>query len=100
MDVKTAFLYGYLNEEVYVEQPKGFEDPHKPNGVYKLIKALCGLKQAPRAWYDRLSSHLLTHGYTCGSVDNTLFLKNVKAHVVIAQVYVDDIIVGSTSDLL
>ncbi|CAL9026178.1 unnamed protein product [Prunus brigantina] len=99
MDVKTAFLNGVLNEEVYVEQPKGFEDPHHPNDVFRLKKALYGLKQAPRAWYERLSSHLLGNGYVRGSVDKTLFVKRFKKDVLIAQVYVDDIVVGSTSDL-
>ncbi|CAL8162045.1 unnamed protein product [Prunus armeniaca] len=99
MDVKTAFLNGVLNEEVYVEQPKGFEDPHHPNDVFRLKKALYGLKQALRAWYERLSSHLLGNGYVRGSVDKTLFVKRFKKDVLIAQVYVDDIVVGSTSDL-
>ncbi|CAL8988995.1 unnamed protein product [Prunus brigantina] len=99
MDVKTAFLNGVLNEEVYVEQPKGFADPHHPNDVFRLKKALYGLKQAPRAWYERLSSHLLGNGYVRGSVDKTLFVKRFKKDVLIAQVYVDDIVVGSTSDL-
>ncbi|KAM1216897.1 hypothetical protein ACFX2J_013128 [Malus domestica] len=83
-----------------LEQPKGFEDPHNPNGVYKLRKAFNGLKQAPCAWYDMLSSHLLTHGYIRGLVDNTLFVNKVKSYVVIAQVYADDIVVSSTSDSL
>ena len=83
-----------------MEQPKGFKDPHKPDGVFKLTKALYGLKQAPRAWYDMFSSHLLTYGYTRGFVDKTLFVKKVQSHVVIAQVYVDDIVVGSTFDSL
>jgi hypothetical protein len=59
MDVKSAFLNGILHEEVYVEQPKGFMDPHYPQHVYKLKKALYGLKQAPRAWYERLTTYLL-----------------------------------------
>ncbi|CAL8084935.1 unnamed protein product [Prunus armeniaca] len=99
MDVKIAFLNGVLNEEVYVEQPKGFEDPHHPNDVFRLKKALYSLKQAPRAWYERLSSHLLGNGYVRGSVDKTLFVKKFKKDVLIAQVYVDDIVVGSTSNL-
>ena len=83
-----------------MEQQKGFEDPHRLDEVYKLMKALYGLKQAPCAWYDILYSHLLAHGYTHGSVDSTLSVKKVKSHVVIAQVYVDDIVVRSTSDFL
>ena len=98
MDVKSAFLNGLLKEEAFVEQPKGFEDPHFPNHVYKLDKALYGLKQAPRAWYERLTDFLISHGYTRGSVDKTLFIKKVKSDVIIAQIYVDDIVFGSTSD--
>jgi len=64
MDVKSAFLNGILQEEVYVEQPKGFQDPHHPHHVYKLKKALYGLKQAPRAWYERLTTYLLAKGFT------------------------------------
>ena len=63
MDVKSAFLNGYLNEEVYVAQPKGFQGPIHPNHVYKLKKALYGLKQALRAWYERLSDYLIRKGY-------------------------------------
>ena len=74
MDVKSAFLNGYLKEEVFVEQPLGFENHEFPNHVYKLEKALYGLKQAPRAWYDRLSSYLLENHFRKGSADNTLFL--------------------------
>jgi hypothetical protein len=66
MDVKSAFLNGILQEEVYVEQPKGFQDPHHPHHVYKLKKALYGLKQALRAWYERLTTYLLTKGFTRG----------------------------------
>ena len=63
MDVKSAFLNGMLQEEVYVEQPNGFVDPHRPDDVYKLKRALYGLKQAPRAWYDRLTTYLTEHGF-------------------------------------
>ncbi|KAM2279879.1 hypothetical protein ACFX1S_040660 [Malus domestica] len=97
MDVKSAFLNGILQEEVYVEQPKGFVDPKHPDHVYRLKKALYGLKQAPRAWYDKLSTYLLKKGYTRGAVDKTLFVKRIKKDVMIAQVYVDDIVFGSTS---
>ena len=64
MDVKSVFLNGYINELVYVEQPRGFEDEKKPNHVYKLRKTLYGLKQAPRAWYERLRDFLLSKGFT------------------------------------
>src|ERR1044072_7156696 len=73
MDVKSAFLNGYLNEEVYVEQPKGFVHPHHPEHVYKLKIALYGLKQAPRAWYERLTEFLTNHGYNKGGSDNSVF---------------------------
>ena len=63
MDVKSAFLNGFIEEEVYVKQPPGFENPKFPNRVYKLQKALYGLKQAPRAWYDRLKTFLLAQGF-------------------------------------
>ena len=81
MDVKSAFLNGFLNEEVYVAQPKGFEDPHHPDYVYKLKKALYGLKQAPRAWYDRLTEFFTKKGYIRGGVDRTLFVKKVKSYL-------------------
>ena len=97
MDVKSAFLNGLLNEEVYVAQPPGFENYEKPDYVYKLDKALYGLKQAPRAWYDRLSSFLLDHGYTRGKVDITLFTKCLNDNLLLVQIYVDDIIFGSTN---
>jgi hypothetical protein len=78
MDVKSAFLNGYIQEEVYVEQPLGFEDDKKPNNVYKLIKALYGLKQAPRAWYERLRDFLLSKGFVKDKVDTTLFTKKIR----------------------
>ncbi|GJU52408.1 retrovirus-related pol polyprotein from transposon TNT 1-94 [Tanacetum coccineum] len=96
MDVKSAFLNGFINEEVYVAQPPGFIDFEKPNYVYKLKKALYGLKQAPKAWYDRLKSFLIKHEYSMGMVDNTLFTKKSQSDLIIVQIYVDDIIFGST----
>ena len=100
MDVKSAFLNGMLQEEVYVEQPKGFIDPHRPDDVYKLKRALYGLKQAPRAWYDRLTAYLTEHGFKRGSVDTTLFIRKDKNSFVVAQLLVDDIIFGATNDSL
>ena len=96
MDVKSAFLNGYLKEEVYVMQPPGFESKEFSNHVFKLDKELYGLKQAPRAWYERLSNFLLENGFRRGKVDNTLFLKSKGEHLLIVQVYVDDIIFGAT----
>jgi hypothetical protein len=100
MDVKSAFLNGYLNETVFVEQPPGFVDFEFPNHVFKLSKALYGLKQAPRAWYDRLSSFLSEKGFRRGKIDSTLFIKNTDSDILLVQIYVDDIIFGSTNELL
>ncbi|XP_073277629.1 uncharacterized protein [Primulina huaijiensis] len=97
MDVKSSFLNGILCEEVYVRQPKGFEDPHNLDHVYKLKKALYGLKQAPRAWYGRLTEYLLEIGFKRGEVDKTLFIQKSKGEILICQIYVDDIIFGSSS---
>lgn len=77
MDVKSAFLNGFLNE-VYVDQPKGFIDPSCPQQVCKLQKALYGLKQAPKAWYDHLAEFLINKGYTRGGSERTLFIKRSK----------------------
>ncbi|GJT87132.1 putative ribonuclease H-like domain-containing protein [Tanacetum coccineum] len=96
MDVKSAFLYGTIGEEVYVYQPPDFIDPAYPNKVYKVIKALYGLHQAPRAWYETLSSFLLENGFKIGTIDKTLFIKKNKSDIMLVQVYVDDIIFGST----
>ena len=98
MDVKSAFLNGCLHEEVFVEQPKGFQDPHFPDHVLRLKKALYGLKKAPRAWYDCLTTYLLDHGFKRGQADWTLFVKRDKKSLLVAQVYVDDIVFGLTSD--
>ncbi|GJX00195.1 putative ribonuclease H-like domain-containing protein [Tanacetum coccineum] len=96
IDVKNAFLYGTIDEEVYVSQPPGFVDPKFPKKVYKVEKALYGLHQAPRAWYATLSTFLLKSGYRRGTIDKTLFIKKDKNDIMLVQVYVDDIIFGST----
>ncbi|GJS22843.1 putative ribonuclease H-like domain-containing protein [Tanacetum coccineum] len=100
MDVKSAFLYGTIEEEVYVCQPPGFEDPQFPDKVYKVEKALYGLHQAPRAWYETLSTYLLENGFRRGIIDKTLFIKKDKGDILLVQVYVDDIIFGSTKKSL
>nr|ABF95048.1 retrotransposon protein, putative, unclassified [Oryza sativa Japonica Group] len=97
MDVKSAFLNGPISELVFVEQPPGFEDPKLPNHVYKLHKALYGLKQAPRAWYECLRDFLLKNGFEIGKADTTLFTKKFENNLFICQIYVDDIIFGSTN---
>ena len=89
MDVKSAFINGYLNEEVYVAQPKGFIDPIYPQHVYKLNEALYRLKQAPRAWQEHLTIYLSHKGFSRGSVDKTLFINKSETYMVIAQIYVD-----------
>jgi hypothetical protein len=76
-ECEECFFNGYINKEVYVEQPPGFKDYKKPNHVYKLRKALYGLKQAPRAWYERLRDFLLSKGFIMGKVDTTLFTKKI-----------------------
>nr|GEZ97526.1 uncharacterized mitochondrial protein AtMg00810-like [Tanacetum cinerariifolium] len=97
MDVKTTFLYGPLKEEVYVNQPDGFVDPYHPDKVYRLKKALYGLKQAPKAWYDELSTFLVSKGFSKSSIDPTLFITKHRGDILLVQIYVDDIIFGSTN---
>nr|GFB69748.1 hypothetical protein [Tanacetum cinerariifolium] len=96
MDVKTTFLNGELKEKVHVSQPEGFIDPDHPTHVYRLKKALYGLKQAPRAWYDTLSRFLLENKFSKGAVDPTLFTRKADKHILLVQIYVDDIIFAST----
>jgi hypothetical protein len=100
MDVKSTFPNGVIQEEVYVRQPPGFESPKYPDRVYKLSKALYGLKKAPQAWYARLKTFLLEHGYVMGSVDKTLFTLNHGTDFLLIQIYVDDIIFGGSSHTL
>ncbi|WVZ52127.1 hypothetical protein U9M48_003217 [Paspalum notatum var. saurae] len=100
MDVKSAFPNRFIEEEVYVRQPPGFESARFPDRVYKLRKALYGPKQAPRAWYARLKSFLLKCGFVMGSVDKTLFLLSRGGDTTIVRIYVDDIIFGGSSHAL
>ncbi|GKB03228.1 putative ribonuclease H-like domain-containing protein, partial [Tanacetum coccineum] len=100
VDVKSAFLYGTIEEKVYVSQPLGFVDPEFPKKVYKVEKALYGLHQPPRAWYETLSTYMLENGFYRRQIDKTLFIKRVKSDILLVQVYVDDIIFGSTKKSL
>ncbi|WVZ63797.1 hypothetical protein U9M48_013402 [Paspalum notatum var. saurae] len=100
MDVKSAFLNGFIEEEIYMRQPPDFESAKFSDWVYKLRKALYGLKQAPRAWYARLKSFLLKSGFVMGSVDKSLFLLSRGGDTLIVQIYVDDIIFGGSSHAL
>nr|GEV54503.1 copia protein [Tanacetum cinerariifolium] len=97
MDVKMAFLHGSLKEDVYMSQPEGFIDVDHPSHVYKLKKALYGLKKALRAWYDELSKFLLQNHFSNGIVDPTLFIRRFNDDILVVQVYVDDIIFDSTN---
>ncbi|GJX10540.1 retrovirus-related pol polyprotein from transposon TNT 1-94 [Tanacetum coccineum] len=100
MDVKSALLNGKLKEEVYVKQPLGFESSEFPNHVCKLEKSLYGLKQAPRTWYETLSTFLTEHKFVRVKIDNILFVYKTQTDVILVQIYVDDIIFGSTSTKL
>ncbi|GJX01204.1 putative ribonuclease H-like domain-containing protein [Tanacetum coccineum] len=100
MDVKSAFLYDKIKGEVYVCQPLGFEDPDFPDRVYKVEKVLYELHQAPRVWYETLSTSLLDNGFQRGKIDKTLFIRRDKGDILLVQVYVDDIIFGSTKKSL
>nr|GFA77069.1 hypothetical protein [Tanacetum cinerariifolium] len=100
MDVKSAFLYGTIEEEVYICQPPGFKDPNYPDKVYKVVKALYGLYQTLSAWYETLANYLLKNGFQRGKIYQTLFIKKQKADILLVQMYVDDIIFGSTNNKL
>nr|GFB60020.1 putative ribonuclease H-like domain-containing protein [Tanacetum cinerariifolium] len=97
MDVKSAFLYETIDEEVYVMQPPGFQDLKFSARVYKVEKAMYGLHQALRAWYGTLSKYLLKNGFQRGTIDQTLFIKRHRGDFLLVQVYVDDIIFGSSN---
>ncbi|XP_071685423.1 uncharacterized protein [Lolium perenne] len=98
LDVKNAFLHGVLEEEVYMKQPPGFENSQTPHFICKLDKALYGLKQAPRAWFSRLSNKLYSLGFVPSKADTSLFLFNKSGIIIYVLIYVDDIIVTSSSD--
>ncbi|GJV84160.1 putative ribonuclease H-like domain-containing protein [Tanacetum coccineum] len=98
MDVKSAFLYGTIEEEVYVHQPPGFVDPAHSNKVYKVIKALYGLHQAPRAWYETLSYFLMENGFRRGTIDKTLFTKKKKSDIIIKRQDQNFVAIGSAED--
>jgi hypothetical protein len=100
MDVKSAFLNGTLEEEVYLEQPEGFKLTENQDYVCKLKKALYGLKQAPRAWFSRLDNYLQQQGYKRGTTDNNLYIKIEEQNMIVVVVYVDDIIFGSNLTIL
>jgi histone deacetylase 1/2 len=97
LDVKNAFLHGVLEEEVYMRQPPGYEDKGKPSHICKLDKALYGLKQAPRAWYSRLSAKLINIGFVASKSDMSLFIYRKFSTTIYMLIYVDDIIVASSS---
>ncbi|GJS95910.1 retrovirus-related pol polyprotein from transposon TNT 1-94 [Tanacetum coccineum] len=92
----ASFLNGELKEEVYVSQPEGFVNPDHPTHVYRLKKALYSLKQAPRAWYNTLSRFLMDNKFSKGVVDPILFTQKTGKHILLVQIYVDDVIFAST----
>ena len=96
MDVETAFLNGTLDYEIYMEQPKGFQDPNKPDHVCRLKKSLYGLKQSARCWNATLDDYLLSEGYTKSDADDCIYVKLIRSndieHFVILAVYVDDVV--------
>jgi hypothetical protein len=100
MDIKSSFLNGELEEEVYIEQPEGFQLSENIDYVCKLKKALYGLKQTPRAWYFKLDKYLQQAWFRKGSADNNLYIKVSQGNILLIEVYVDDIIFGSDDDRL
>ncbi|PKI31327.1 hypothetical protein CRG98_048282 [Punica granatum] len=96
LDVKNAFLHGYLTEEVYMAQPPGFVDPFYPDHVYRLCRSLYGLKQTPRAWFQRLSTYLQLLGFSDSKADSSLFILQGPQYIAYLLVYVDDIILTRT----
>ncbi|CAM8926310.1 unnamed protein product [Rhodiola kirilowii] len=100
LDVKNAFLHGYLQEDIFMHQPPGFVDPTRPNHVCHLQKSLYGLKQAPHAWFNRISSFLMASGFALSKADSSLFILRQKSHVLFLLLYVDDIVITGNNPLL
>lgn len=100
LDVKSAFLNGELEEEIYVDQPQGFEVKGKEEHVYKLNKALYGLKQAPRAWYSKVDKYLTSSGFRRSNFEATLYIREDKyGNMLIVSLYVDDLLVTGSSEV-
>jgi hypothetical protein len=97
IDVRIAFLNGPIKEEVYVEQSPSFESEEYHNHIYKLHKTFYELKQAPRAWYEYLGDFLIKNGFMIGKTDSTLFTRKMGKDLFVCQIYVDDIVFGSTN---
>jgi hypothetical protein len=100
IDVKTAFLNGVIKEEVYIEQPQGFEIENRKSRVCKLKKALYGLKQAPRAWYGRINNFLTSLGFTKSKADSNLYFKVMNDEPIILLLYVDDLFLTGEENLI
>jgi hypothetical protein len=100
LDVKTTFLNGIIEEEVYIEQPQGFEVEDRKSNVCKLKKSMYGLKQAPRAWYGRIDNFLTILGFTKSKADSNLYLKVMNDEPVILFLYVDDLLLTGEEKLI
>ena len=98
MDVKNAFLHGDLQEEVYMQQPQGYEDEMHLQHVCKLKKALYGLKQAPRAWHERIAAYLVSIRLHMADADHSLYVREKENGIIIVCIYVDDLIVGGDKE--
>ena len=95
LDVKTAFLHGELEEDIYMDQPEDFVIPEKEHLVCKLKKSLYGLKQSPRQWYKRFDSFMLSHGFKQSNYDSCVYLKIINGSVIYLLLYVDDMLIAA-----
>ena len=95
LDVKTAFLHGELDEEIYMDQPEGFIVPGKEDFVCKLKKSLYGLKQSPRQWYKRFDSFMISHGFERSKYDSCVYIKFVDGSPIYLLLYVDDMLIAA-----